>query len=197
MEFPGRGLVPRKGVCTTRAARPPASGTARINVINLQPGTVVLRAGPPNSSAFNPEHPEQVIRINNLGFRGRDYALRKLPNTMRIIALGGSTTFGFGLQDEETWPTILEGMLNHSSPNGFYEVMNTGITGLTSIGILELVRRRRLLDLDPDLIIFYSGFNNLIAKFGFDRNVSTQLKWIFRLDNVLGHTSLFYLTSRE
>ena len=105
--------------------------------------------------------------------------------------------FGFGLQDEETWPTILEGMLNHSSPNGSYEVMNTGITGLTSIGILELVRRRRLLDLDPDLIIFYSGFNDLIAKFGFDRNVSTQLRWIFRLDNVLGHTSLFYLTSRE
>ena len=41
------------------------------------------------------------IRINNLGFRGRDLSERKPPGTFRILCLGDSYTFGDHVDDDQ------------------------------------------------------------------------------------------------
>lgn len=48
------------------------------------------------------------IRINNLGFRGRDLPETKRAGVLRVLALGDSYTFGDHVETEEAWPARLE-----------------------------------------------------------------------------------------
>src|SRR5690242_853143 len=47
------------------------------------------------------------IRINSLGFRDREFdiARSKVP---RIVALGDSMTWGWGVEQDAAWPKVLE-----------------------------------------------------------------------------------------
>jgi hypothetical protein len=52
------------------------------------------------------------IQINSLGFRGDEFDRRKPPHTVRIAALGASTTFCAEVSDNhKTWPHRLQGSL--------------------------------------------------------------------------------------
>src|SRR6186997_440324 len=42
----------------------------------------------------------QPVHINSHGTRGREFADKKSPNTVRILSLGDSRTFGWGLKEE-------------------------------------------------------------------------------------------------
>jgi len=48
-------------------------------------------------------------KINNMGLRGvKDVSLRKPENAVRIVTLGGSSTFGFHARDLHTYSALLE-----------------------------------------------------------------------------------------
>lgn len=50
--------------------------------------------------------------LNNYGFRNKEDVFEPKPeNSLRIIAIGGSTTFGYNLQDGETFTEKLEAKL--------------------------------------------------------------------------------------
>ena len=52
------------------------------------------------------------VRINRFGFRGDDWEWAPAPGTLRIVALGGSSTFNFHASGEQgTWPELLEARL--------------------------------------------------------------------------------------
>jgi hypothetical protein len=51
------------------------------------------------------------VRTNHYGMRGPDVPLRPAPGVRRILALGGSTTFGEAVAEEESWPARLEEIL--------------------------------------------------------------------------------------
>ncbi len=57
--------------------------------------------------ALRPELPAK-IRINNLGFRGRDLPEKRRPGCLRVMVLGDSYTFGDHVDTEEAWPALLE-----------------------------------------------------------------------------------------
>jgi len=109
----------------------------------------------PNTS-FKPRN----ITINSLGYRGKDFKLIKTPGTFRIVCIGGSTVFGIGSSsDKTTFPQFIENILNSKMPGKKFEVINAGVPGYTtaeSLIDLEL----RLLDLSPDLIFIYHGYND-------------------------------------
>ena len=69
------------------------------------------------------------VRIGRQGFRGaRDVSLRPPPNTFRIIAVGGSTTFdGNTSGDSSAWPARLEQILNSTPGPMRFEVLNAGV----------------------------------------------------------------------
>ncbi|HEB53493.1 MAG TPA: hypothetical protein ENI87_09590, partial [bacterium] len=48
------------------------------------------------------------LRTNSLGLRGPDVAVPKPPGTFRIVMLGDSVTFGWGVDDEVTFARRLE-----------------------------------------------------------------------------------------
>lgn len=115
----------------------------------------------PNGVAFD-------VSINSRGFRGADYSLDKPPGTLRILTLGASSTFGFGNRDNETYPVLLEELLNErfeASECGDYtraEVINLGIPHLNTAQIAELFPSEGL-PYQPDAITLYSGYNNTLG----------------------------------
>jgi len=61
--------------------------------------------------------------INRLGYRGREYGPAHGPGKTRLVMLGDSVTFGFGVRDDETFSAVLESL----DPR--LEVVNLGVPG--------------------------------------------------------------------
>lgn len=75
-----------------------------------------------------------------------------------IVALGDSLTEGLGVEREQAYPAQLERFLLEQGYN--YHVVNSGISGETSSGLVE--RLDWVLSQDPDIIILTSGANDAI-----------------------------------
>src|ERR1700733_9025572 len=80
----------------------------------------------PNRSAFLMGVP---VSINSDGLRDREFSLEKPSGVYRVMMLGDSTTFGWGVKPEDTAAKFLERKLNADLPAGYnrVEVMNTGV----------------------------------------------------------------------
>jgi len=119
-----------------------------------------------------------AVTINQHGFRGADHMLEKPAGTLRVLTLGASSTFGFGNRDNETYPFLLEQLLNErlaDAPCHEYtraEVINLGIPHLDSAQIAELFASEGLA-YAADAITLYTGYNNTL---GLGQN-TTLKKW--------------------
>ncbi len=102
--------------------------------------------------------PDDTFYINNFGFRDTDVAAPRPPGVFRIVCVGGSTTEG-GDTNETSYPNLLERRLNLFFGTRRIEVINCGITGIDSLK--ERLRAADYLALDPDLIVYYNGVNDL------------------------------------
>ena len=80
----------------------------------------------------------------------------KVAGRLRLVCLGGSTTYGHGVRASEAWPAVLEGVLQHKGINA--EVINAGVPGYGSRQIL-LYYRRDIARLGADVVLFYEGWN--------------------------------------
>jgi len=77
----------------------------------------------------------------------------------KIVAFGDSLTAGFGLQEKESYPYLLQERLKKDGYN--YEVINAGISGETSLGGLERVDW--VLEMDNiQILILELGANDLL-----------------------------------
>ncbi|MCP4807193.1 MAG: hypothetical protein GY913_26270 [Proteobacteria bacterium] len=71
-----------------------------------------LRPGLDRDVAFVEESTSFSVRTNSLGWRGDE------PTTGSILCLGDSTTFGWGVAEDEAWPEQLEALLGADVTNG-------------------------------------------------------------------------------
>ena len=118
------------------------------------------------------------IRINSSGLRGPDFSAEKPAGVIRIICMGGSSTFGFFDRDEHTYPAELERAFRAGNlPGGAtVEVINAGIPHANSDNILAMLRNE-LLDYRPDILTFYEGYND--ATFPMDENaLQRTMRWM-------------------
>ena len=49
-----------------------------------------------------------LVSINGLGFRGDEFAVARTPGVRRILAIGDSFTYGWGVDGAAAWPAMLE-----------------------------------------------------------------------------------------
>ena len=86
----------------------------------------------PNVSAFLMGAP---VSINSHGLRDREYTEAKPPGVYRIVMLGDSTTFGWGVPAEQTVAKILEAKLNRIGVPGYNnaEVINAGVGNYNTV----------------------------------------------------------------
>ena len=108
---------------------------------------------------------EDISDNNSYGFRGQDFSAIKPSNTYRIFLVGGSTMWGSGSYSYETTiPGIFQKIFDKQKLETNVEVINAGFHGANSITELKLIKER-LVDLQPDLIIIYDGWNDLRAEY--------------------------------
>ena len=85
----------------------------------------------PNRSALLMGVP---VSINSRGYRDREFEEAKLPDVYRIIMLGDSTAFCWGVPAEYTVAKILERELNHRGvPGRRFEVINAGVGNYNTV----------------------------------------------------------------
>ena len=91
------------------------------------------------------------ISINKQGFRDQEYPAQKKPNTKRIIGLGDSVMFGWGVDVKDCFLSFLERALNSINPMA-YEVINTAVPGYNTV--MEIATLEHKIDLNQvDLVI--------------------------------------------
>lgn len=98
-----------------------------------------------------------TFTINRQGGRGRDWETAKPRGTVRVAALGGSSTFGVNNPDDATWPAYLEGFLRERRSG--LEVLNAGFPGYALKDFNEFVAQK-LPSYAPDWILYYEGWND-------------------------------------
>lgn len=98
---------------------------------------------------------------NAQGYRGASIAMPKPEGVFRIVAVGGSTTYGLWIDDwRATYPAQLERVLRETYGYDNVEVVNAGVNGYgTHENVVNLALR--LPDLEPDLLIFYEATNDI------------------------------------
>ncbi len=94
----------------------------------------------------------KTYRINSLGLRGEEVASHKTRG--RILTLGNSCTFGWGVAYEDTYAQQLESLLN-----GAYEVVNCGVPGYSSFQG-RCFFANELARLQPDIILILFAWND-------------------------------------
>lgn len=96
------------------------------------------------------------------GYRGKAVPLDKREGVLRVLCLGGSTTYGWTVaKPEEAYPAVLEEMLRTNLPPGFtdVEVINAGLPWGTSAEILTHYHFKYHY-YRPDLVIINTGGND-------------------------------------
>ena len=114
-----------------------------------------------NEICLTANYQQAPNRHNSLGFRGEELA----PNTTgvaRIAFVGGSTMYGEGVPDYHmSLPDLLAfGLAREGKP---VQSINAGCPGWTSLETL-LNLQLRLLELEPDYVVFYHGINDVLPR---------------------------------
>jgi hypothetical protein len=105
-------------------------------------------------------HGNHNVRINSLGFRGREYPEEKGPKTKRILILGNSVAFGLYRDEQYIFASLLEDDLNQESDQWNYEVFNSAVCGYNTENQLGTLRQMGPL-IKPDLVILQTSINDI------------------------------------
>jgi len=99
-----------------------------------------------------------VVQMNSEGYRTHEFAVPKPGGLVRIVCIGGSTTVA-GRTNDETYPALLEKKLRERFPGLPLEVLNLGVSSVTTEYWLQ--RLGRVLAYEPDVVIQYQGINDI------------------------------------
>ena len=132
---------------------------------------------------------------NSFGMRDREFSRTKTDGTYRIICMGDSVTFGWPTPPEETYPKILEKILNTKSINLKYEVLNAGVPGYTSYQGLKFLEKD-ILSYNPDLIVVYFGINDMGLSIRPDKDQKPLPYWVINAANLLRKFNSFKLINK-
>jgi lysophospholipase L1-like esterase len=97
------------------------------------------------------------VRVNALGLRGPETGERPPPGSRRILVLGDSVVFGWGLEETESYPVRLAEALRRG--NVAAEVLNAGVPGF-SIADEAALHREIAPALAPDAVVLAVSLND-------------------------------------
>lgn len=99
------------------------------------------------------------VSTNSAGMRDREFALAKTPGVTRVLMLGDSVTFGWGVAAEDTPSKLLEARLNDNPEGRTFEVINTGVGNYnSSMEVASFLTKWK--DYAPDVVILNYFIND-------------------------------------
>ena len=108
----------------------------------------------------SPDYIGVPVAVNRLGLRDREIAVPKPAGTVRILGVGDSVTFGYGVRLEETFLKVLEAHLEVNAGAVRYEVVNAGVEECGLDGYYEILRALGP-TLEPDLVVVGIVLNDI------------------------------------
>ncbi len=149
------------------------------------------------------EDENAVPWINGVGLRGPEVPA-KPADEFRILSLGESSTFGDQVDYEQCYSAVLETELNLAGGEQQVRVLNAGVPAYSSIQGAQYLRHRSA-QFDPDMVLYYFGFNDFlkVAKLhdraGNDRKDEAGLtdRELFEVRNSAAMSVVWFLTSHS
>lgn len=102
----------------------------------------------------------QDVATNSLGLRGRAVQVEKPPATVRIVGLGDSYLFGWGVRQGGGLLEQLTDRLSARCPEVRWEAINTAVPGYNTAMEVEMLEARGLA-FAPDLVVLHWVRNDL------------------------------------
>lgn len=140
------------------------------------------------------------IRTNRFGYRADEFETKK-GRQLRVVTMGASPTFGWGVKQDQTYAAKLEDKLQNYVPDDLsVEVINAGQIGFSSyqgrkLFLNEIVR------LNPDIITVSYVIND-VDKYRFfrnnglaDRDLKPMNLVLIEIQNVLKVSNFYQLFS--
>jgi lysophospholipase L1-like esterase len=116
--------------------------------------TIGWKLRPNTSKIFEKSEFKVWININSKGLRDKEYTYEKSPDVFRIVALGDSNLFGWGVEEHECFASLLEKWMKD------VEVINMGIPGYgTDQELIYFKEEGKLYR--PDMVILQLCTNDL------------------------------------
>ena len=126
-----------------------------------------------------------------------EYSRYKRKGAYRILCYGDSQTMGApwvgGMKN--SYPKILQGLLQKELPDQKIQVINMGVSGYSSYQGLLFFKNIGLL-YNPDCIVVGLGFHDAGASYAPDKEITTDKPWLKTLRSVL-YRSQIYLMIRK
>jgi len=156
-----------------------------------EPDPVLYWKLKPNQKCYT-KIDRKPVHINSQGTRGREFTVARQPNTIRIVSLGDSKTFGWGLAEAETYSGVLERLLQErAGPNRKVEVINAGVNAY-SFPQMHAYFKNVALKYSPDMVII--GDANLWTQFSDSNSTEFVKKFMMRvrLKNFLRRFAMYH-----
>lgn len=145
----------------------------------------------PNQDCFTKVN-RLPVHVNAHGTRGPEFTMEKPANTIRILTLGDSRTFGWGLADDETYSRRLETLLRTHFPAGKkVEVINAGVNAWSYSQMMVYLREFGV-KFQPEFVVLAEA--NLWTQFS-EKNSPEFVRsfmWRVRLKNFLRHFAIYH-----
>lgn len=132
------------------------------------------------------------VHINSKGTRGAEFDAQKPSNVFRILSLGDSRTFGWGLSDTETYSSKLQRLLQKKfGKSKKVEVINAGVNAW-SYSQMYVYLRDFGIKYDPDVVIIADA--NLWTQFTENNSKDFIRKFMRRvwLKNLLRTSAIYH-----
>ena len=132
------------------------------------------------------------VHINSHGTRGPDFETVKPANTIRILSLGDSRTFGWGLTQAETYSDQLQRLLQEQLGDGQkVEVINAGVNAWSYSQMLVYFRATAL-RYKPDVVVLADANQWTQFSEGNSAEFVKKFMWRVRLKNFLRRFAIYH-----
>ena len=132
---------------------------------------------------------ESVSAFNVWGYRGPAVPAKR-PGETRVVVLGGSAAFGYGVTWNEAFPYLLEQRLNAAGGARRYSVVNLAFNNESAASFAPTLEDYRYLDYDA--AILYEGYNDLL-----ERPLSTSFRRQSAIFETTGYLPILPMIARE
>jgi lysophospholipase L1-like esterase len=130
----------------------------RNDVVRFRPHPYLNYVANPDVILKDGVRPHHAIGIRDPGFDPTE----KREGTLRVVALGGSTTYGlFTERGDQVWPSLV-GLGLGQTLGGTVEVVNAGLPNYTTNEIIGMAALW-LPEFQPDLVLVHTGLNDAFA----------------------------------
>lgn len=136
--------------------------------------------------------------LNTRGYRG-ELVGRKAEGERRVLVVGGSTALGYGVRANEAIPAVLQSLLNTAQPGQAapprVSVVNLGYNNAGVDQFTDVLEDYAYLS--PDLVVFYTGYNDLVFTDTFalqNRDIGRRSSALFRW---IGYFPMLPMVAKE